>query len=339
MTPDTLFWIASLTKSMTSTLVMMLVDEGKLALDSPVEQYLTEFRGQTIAGWFGGSAKPRQSASVADLMRHLSGIPQALPTGGRPFDRMTLAEKSRLCGTVRLASQPGEKACYANANYEALGRLIEVVSDASYEDLLRERLLEPLGMRDTTFRPNAAQLERLALPYAATGDPEALERRPFVLVSEPFDDPRRTPAPSFGLFSTASDCLRFAGLHVRRGEAAGRRLFSEESAELLLRRFEAPIGAESQGLAWGLAEGAAFMTGTMGAWMTLHLRRQAASVILSASADFWQEPQAICKAFVRSVTDELRERTREDRRQSSLRRQAARSRRRRYSDAIGEQAG
>ncbi|HEV7281968.1 MAG TPA: serine hydrolase domain-containing protein [Pirellulaceae bacterium] len=337
MAPDSLFWIASLTKSMTSTLVLMLVDEGKLALEDPVERHLPEFRGQTVAGWFGKGSRPRRPAMVADLMRHLSGMPDRVPSEMRPLDRIALAEKARLCGSLRLVSQPGEKHLYSNLNYEALGRLIEVASGASFEAFLQERLLDPLGMRDTTFRPMASQLARLALPYQTRQAPNtffaardgASERRPFTLVREPFDDAVRQPTPAFGLFSTAEDCLRFCRLHLQGGERQRRRLFSAGSAELLLKRFDGPPGAESQGLAWSVSPNAAVITGTMGTWMTLHLRIGVASVFLSSCADFWDGPRDVCKRFVGNVGAEVRaERTAEIRRAADARRASVNRRRR-----------
>jgi CubicO group peptidase (beta-lactamase class C family) len=329
MAPDTLFWIASLTKSMTSTLVMMLVEEGKITLDAPVERYLPEFGRQTVPGWFGLAAKPRRPATVVELLRHLSGLPERFPPDERPLDRMTLAEKSRLCGGLRLVSQPGESHLYSNLGYEALGRLIEVVSGDSFETFLQARLLDPLGMRETTFRPTAAQLERLALPYASEGEPAKLARRPFTLVSEPFDDAERQPTPAFGLFSTAEDCLRFCRLHLQHGEWQGRRLFSNATAAQMLRRFEGPVGAEYRGLAWSVAPGAACMTGAYGTWMTLHLRLDVASVFLSASADFWQSvPQEACRAFVGNVGAELRQERLARRRRTAAARPNAANRRR-----------
>lgn len=327
VTPDTLFWIASLTKSMTSTLVMMLVDEGKLGLDDPVERYVPKFRGQTVPGWFGRGTRPRRPATIADLMRHLSGMPAEFPFEKRPLDRLTLAEKAELCGSLRLAAQPGERHLYSNLNYETLGHLVEVASGSSFEAFLQERLLDPLGMRETTFRPCASQFGRLALPYASENG--SLARRSFALVSEPFDDAGRQPTPAFGLFSTADDCLRFCRLHLQGGEWQGRRLFSTESAKQLLRRFESPPGVEFQGLAWSVSAGAACMTGMYGTWMTLHLRLGMASVFLSASADFWEGPRDVCKRFVGNVGAELRaERAAERRRVAAERRNLLRRGRR-----------
>lgn len=320
---DSIFWIASLTKSMTSTLVMMLVDDGKIALDAPVERYLPEFRRQTVDGRLGLSARPRRPATVADLMRHVSGLPALAPRRISDLDRMTLAEKAKICGALRLASQPGEKFLYSNLNYEVLGRLIEVVAGCSYESFLQERLLDPLDMRETTFRPTATQLSRLVAPYAV-GKEGALERRPFGLVSEPFDDPARQATPSFGLFSTASDCLRFCRLHLQGGEWQGRPLFSPASAAQMLRRFDDPPGAEFQGLAWSVAPGSACISGTLGTWMTLHLRLGVASVFLSATGDFAEgAPRAACLDFIKRVGGEVRaDRAAERRRVATERRLA-----------------
>lgn len=329
MTPDALFWIASLTKAMTSTLVMILVDEGNLELDRPVESYLPEFRDQRAAGWFGRATKPGRPVAVVDLMRHLSGLPAELPTEKRLLDRMTSEEKARLAASTRLVASPGRKIGYSNLNYECLGRLIEIAAGAPFEKALAERLLEPLGMRKTTFHPTAEQCERLALPHARDGRTGALERRSFILLSEPFDDPTRSPMPSCGLFSTVADCLRFCRLHLGRGELDGRRVFSEAAAERMLAPFDRPAAARYQGVAWSLSGGAACISGMYGTWMTLHLRHGGASVFLSASADFQAGPVwSACHAFADAVGEELAKLGREKHREAQrLRREEQHARR------------
>lgn len=313
--PDSIFWIASVTKAMTSTLALILVDEGKLELDRPVAAYLPEFARPRRRGWLSALRRERLP-TIADLLRHTSGLPAHVETGGRPLDRMTLEEKSRLAAAASRESVPGKAYRYSNWNHEVVGRAIEVAAGVPFADCLRERLFEPLNMRETSFRLPAERLARLALPYGR-GTGGKLERRPFVLIDGPFDDPGRKPTPSFGLFSTVGDCLRFCEVHVNRGKVFERQLWSNETARLMLQPMEHAPTENSHGLAFALHAGTASIAGTFGGLIMLYSLHRAASVFLTACADVDDERLESRRQFKVCVAEAIKSRRRIDRREDA----------------------
>ena len=149
MSKDTIFRIASMTKSFTVAGVMILVDEGRLSLLDPVEQFLPEFKGMKVNPC---SASPASTGcetvdagrpiTVLDLMTHTSGLPGQGAQGAEPFK--SLAERVSVGAHIPLLAQPGTKWIYSQIGYAALGRLIEVISGKPYEEFLAERLFHHL---------------------------------------------------------------------------------------------------------------------------------------------------------------------------------------------------
>src|SRR5262249_17038477 len=148
-------------------------DEGKLSIEEPVEKHLPEFRGQMLVSARNGDTvtlkKPRRPITVRDLLTHTSGLRSGLPEGLADLyvkRSHTLAEAVMAFSQRPLDFEPGTKWAYCNPGIDTLGRIIEVVSGEGYEDFLRKRIFEPLGMIDTTFYPSREQLERTARLYA-----------------------------------------------------------------------------------------------------------------------------------------------------------------------------
>jgi CubicO group peptidase (beta-lactamase class C family) len=108
-----------------------------------------------------------------------------------------------------LQFEPGTKYQYSNAGINTAGRIIEVVSKTPYEEFLRARLFQPLGMVDTTFKPTERQLARLAKSYKPNAAKTALEETAVTQLAYPLSDPGRHPVPAGGLFSTAHDVMLF----------------------------------------------------------------------------------------------------------------------------------
>lgn len=232
MRRDSVFWIASMTKPITAMGVLMLVEEGKLSLDDPVEKHVPAFRDQTIAAAGGG--KPRRPVTVRDLLTHTSGLTGASPTpAGQPVDTLSLAAMTDFYGRQPLVSEPGTKWAYSNAGINTLGRLIEVASGQAYADFVQRRFLDPLGMDSTTFWPTAELMGRMATPYrkdAATGGLVAAGNSRF---STPLSDRRRTAIPAGGLFSTAEDLTQLYQMILRQGELDGHRYLKPETLRLM----------------------------------------------------------------------------------------------------------
>ena len=133
--------------------------------------------------------------------------------------------------------EPGSDYRYCNAGINTAGRIIEVVSGMSYEGFLQERLFDPLGMGDTTFRPSEEQVERIATSYKAGLKGVGLEETSIVQLHYPLSDVgERYPMPAGGLFSTAQDVVRFYQMLLNGGELDGTRYLSEAAVEALTTR-------------------------------------------------------------------------------------------------------
>src|SRR5579871_2613285 len=169
MQTDALFWIASQSKPITSTALMMLVDAGKVHLDDPVEKYLPEFRDQWLAVEQDNDhmslRRPHHPITVREILSHTSGLPFASAMEQPTLDLLPLRDGVRSYAMTPLQFEPGTKYQYSNAGINTAGRVIEVVSGMPYEQFLQKRLFDPLRMTDTTFWPSEAQVARLAKSY------------------------------------------------------------------------------------------------------------------------------------------------------------------------------
>ncbi len=290
MQSDTLFWIASQTKSITATAVMMLVDAGLLELDDPVAKYLPEFAEQWLTVVQDAThlllRRPGRPITLRDVLSHTSGLPfkSALE---EPFrDLIPLDVTVRSYAMTALQSEPGTRYQYSNAGINTAGRVLEVVSGLSYETFLRTRLLDPLGMADTTFRPDAAQLDRLAQAYKPNAANDGLEPAVLSQYTHPFSDSRRQAVPGGGLFSTAGNVARFCQMILNRGILDGRRYVSEAAIGEMTRKQTAATVPESYGLGWSVSE---TTCGHGGAWstnMTIDWARGLTYVFLVQHAGF-----------------------------------------------------
>ena len=203
MRTDTIFAIASMTKSLTATGVMVLLEDGRLLLSDPVEKHLPEFRGQMLVEQRDGDKvlavkKPSRPITIWDLLTHTSGVPWAWEQ-----DNKTLAEKARNFAREPLEFEPGTKFSYSNAGYGTLGRIIEVVSGQPYEEFMEEHIFRPLGMKDTFYFLPPEKYDRIATVYN-------LEAGKLQKIPAPeATTPQKYVSPSGGCYSTASDLFAF----------------------------------------------------------------------------------------------------------------------------------
>ena len=255
MPEDACFWIASQSKPMTVTAFMMLVDEGKVSVDDLVEKYLPEFKGQMVVAEKDEShvllKKPARPIAIRDVLSHTSGLPFSSPVESPTLDALPLRVAVRSYAMQPLQWEPGSRYQYSNAGINTAARIIEVVSGQPYEKFLRERLFEPLGMKDTTFWPNDEQVARLAKSYKPNAAKDGLEETTVTQLHYPLSDQAvRFPMPAGGLFSTARDVVRFCQMILAGGELDGRRYLSEASVRQMTSRQTPPALSDSYGFGW-----------------------------------------------------------------------------------------
>ncbi len=222
MTPDTLFWIASMTKPITGAAVLMLQDEGKLNVADPVAKYLPEFANlKTPSGRLA-------NLTITQILTHTSGLGEA--GGPAAKEAKTLADLVPLWLAAPMQYEPGAKWSYTQSGINAAARIVEVVSGLTFDQFLQQRLFDPLGMKDTTFYPTDAQRARLVTAYAKNKDTGALEPVP---PREGFGTRDRPPQGNGGLFSTAPDYARFCQMLLGGGTLDGRRYLSADAMKFL----------------------------------------------------------------------------------------------------------
>lgn len=259
MSTDALFWIASQTKSITAAAFMMLVDEGKVKLDDPVEKYLPEFKGQWMKAYGEKEIlllkKPKHPITMREILSHTSGLPFKSAMEEPSLDLLPLSIAVKSYAMTPLEFEPGSRWVYSNCGINAAGRIIEVVSGMPYEKFMQKRLFEPLGMKDTTFWPSAEQLKRLAKTYKANADKSDLEEAKTVFLKYPLDDSARQPMPGGGLFATATDVCRFCQMVLNGGTFEGKRYLSKKAVKQMTSK---QTGSESKveyGLGWSTRDG------------------------------------------------------------------------------------
>jgi CubicO group peptidase (beta-lactamase class C family) len=230
MRTDAIFRIASMTKSLTAAGVMILVDEGKIGLLDPVEQYIPAYRGikvnpcgESQASQGCDPVNAARPITVLDLLTHTSGLPGQGPSGTEPLK--SLKQRVDLGAGSVLQAQPGTKWIYSQIGYGILGRLIEICSGKSYTEFLTERIFQPLGMTDTTFSLPAEKQNRLAVLYTldATGKLVRAAKSP--------DLNPVVPTPEGGAMTTASDMARFYQMLMNKGTLNGKRILSVAAVE------------------------------------------------------------------------------------------------------------
>ena len=225
MRTDDIFWIASMSKPVLATLLLMLQDDGLLSVDDPVEKYLPEFKDLKTA-----DGKPAR-VTIRHLLTHTSGMGEI--TAAQARDCKTLADVIPLYVAKPVAFTPGSKWNYCQSGINTGGRIAEVVTKEPLEKLLQRRLFGPLGMKYTTFYLTDEQLPRLAKSYRRT-DKGELEATQIAFLGGKSPTSRdRFPAPNGGLFSTAPDYARFCQMVLRGGELDGKRYLKPETVKLM----------------------------------------------------------------------------------------------------------
>ncbi len=247
---DALFRMASSTKPVASVAIMMLMEEGKLRLSDPVSNFIPEFRNQQVAILKASNPPPTvagqpppapdiytipatRGITIRDLLTHTSGLGSGGNSAGEmakivraPTD--TLADYIPRLGALPLDFQPGTQWRYSpGAGIDTLGRIVEIVSGLTFDQFLKQRIFDPLGMKDTFFVVPEDRYPRLMTSYRRAGD--KLEKLP-----------NQAPQPNLkyfsgagGLTSTTEDYFLFAQMLANGGQLNGKRLLSPHTVELM----------------------------------------------------------------------------------------------------------
>jgi CubicO group peptidase (beta-lactamase class C family) len=244
---DTIFRIYSMTKPITSVALMMLVEEGKIALEDPVHRWIPEWKnlGVFVAGTHRTGFQTRPPSApmrVVDLMRQTAGLTYGFQLRsnvdaayrahkiGEIEKAGTLPDMITALAKMPLEFSPGEAWNYSVAT-DVCGWLVEVVSGQKFEDFLAERIFRPLGMVDTGFHVREGQGHRFASCYQPTKD-GGIELQDDAATSG-FLKPPSFISGGGGLVSTAGDYLKFAQMLLNGGTADGHRYISRKTLDLM----------------------------------------------------------------------------------------------------------
>jgi CubicO group peptidase (beta-lactamase class C family) len=253
MSKDGLFWIASMSKPITGVAILMLMEEGKLRLTDPVSKFIPEFRGMKVAmmqdrpGGRGatsagsGAEAPlfytvpaTREIVIQDLLSHVSGLVSGGAASAAELAKAarkpgeTLADYIPRLGTTPLDFQPGSRWSYSpGAGFETLGRIVEIVSGQTFDQFLRQRIFDPLGMKDITFHPAQDKMPRVVTMYHRANNTLAKVDTSTRLNNTTYF------SGAGGLMSDAGDYVQFGQMLANGGQLNGKRLLSPKTVELM----------------------------------------------------------------------------------------------------------
>jgi len=271
MSKDSLFWIASMSKPITGVAILMLREEGRIRLTDAVSKFIPEFKGTKVAVLQerpAGTAAPPPGAppvfytipatreiTIQDLLTHVSGL-----ASGGPASAAELAKVARKPGeklsdyiprltTTPLDFQPGSRWSYSpGAAFDTLGRIVEIVSGQDFDTFLRQRLFEPLAMREVFFHPPADHLPRVTTTYhRVDGALRSVDMQTRLSNTTYFSG-------AGGLMTDAEDYLQFGQMLLDGGQVNGKRILGSRTVELMQSVF-APetLPGRSPGRGFGLS--------------------------------------------------------------------------------------
>ena len=236
MSLDAIFRVYSMTKPVTSVAVMMLAEEGKLELDEPISRYLPHFENVRVYDKEGNHSKPSAPITVRHLLTHTSGLTYGL-FGNHPVDSMYLDANMPINIWTRnktlshdlpgfpLTGEPGSAWVYGLST-DVLGHLIEVLSGKSLGIFFRERIFEPLGMKDSAFRISQEKKDRFTVAYEWNEEGRTIADHPRTSI---YGDELTWESGGAGLLCPAQDYARFCQALLNRGTLNGNRILREES--------------------------------------------------------------------------------------------------------------
>jgi methyl acetate hydrolase len=236
MTPDSVFWIASMTKAVTSAAAMQLVEQGKLSLDDPISKLLPDLASPQVLEGFDAQGEPvlraaKRPITLRHLMTHTAGFCYDLWNA----DMGSYMEKKGVPGIISckndalktpLATDPGTRWEYG-INIDFVGKAVEAASGKRLDAYLRDHMFAPLGMNDTAFKITDEMRKRLVGAHAR-GPDGTLSPLPFELEQDP-----EFHMGGGGLYSTAGDYIKFCQMILNKGRGGGNQLLKPETVALM----------------------------------------------------------------------------------------------------------
>ena len=278
VTLDNVFMQCSQTKGFCGVTVAILVEEGKLNLDDPVSKYLPEFGElwvqESQSNGVRRIVKAKNVLTVRQVMNHTGGFAFELPnfkSMGGWSRRMPLRSVAAMAAALPRQFEPGTKIRYSNVGIEIGAAIVEVISGKRWEDFLKERVLDPLGMKDSGFWPTDAQLENKIEMYDVRGGSVAKWREQNPSMARPYNDDRVFSSAGAGLWTTVRDQLKFYKMLMNLGMGEnGVRILKEQTVKDILAKSTRPKGFEgySLGLRAPEVDGEDQWFGHGGAWGT-----------------------------------------------------------------------
>ena len=261
MQTDNIFQIHSMTKPVVCAALMMLMEEGKVALSDPVEKHLPEFRGLRVIEEKHTNGRltlkrPSRLVTIRDLMTHTSGMMLNPPPGiGELHGALhkTLAEVVYVVSQQPLEFEPGSKWQYSNMGIATVARIVEVLGGMPFEKFLAVRIFQPLGMKDTYIYPPKEKFHRMPTAYILKdGKPLKYTADPLGEGKMKFREGAKYPLPEGGIYSTAEDLFAFYQMMLNGGEFHGKRLLSKASVQTMTTVHTGDLRTNSPGNGWGL---------------------------------------------------------------------------------------
>ncbi len=237
MREDTVFDLASLTKLFTATAAMRLLEEGKIALDAPVANYLPAFKNVADA------TGERAQITIRHLMTHSAGFPAGGAYAGKT---RTVAQITEEIAASPHKYAPGTQFLYSDFSFITLGAVIEAVSGQTLDAYCHDIIFAPLGMKDTAFRPQGELAQRAASTSPDADLPELRGK-----VHDPTAAALNGVAGSAGIFSTADDLAKFCQMFLNGGEYGGARILKPETVALMTSK-QSPFAGSARGLGFDL---------------------------------------------------------------------------------------
>ena len=298
---DQMFMQCSQTKGFCGVTIAMLVEEGKISLDEPVSKYLPEFKEMKVLVKDKKTGKTslvpaKNQITIRMVMNHTAGFPFEIPSKkAKGWPGLSLRDTAKEAASEPILFEPGTRTQYSNTGIDIGAAVIEVVTKQPWDVFLKERVLLPLGMKNTTFNPSDEQLKNVISMYKISKD-KAPEFTLFnAWMPLPHNGPTVFPSAGAGLWTTANDQLKFYKMLMNLGVGDnGVRILKEETVKNLLATSTRPekmekysLGLSVQGNGW-FGHGGAWNTNCKVNWQTKQLQLWAVQ-LLNPKAGTWHK--------------------------------------------------